>query len=135
MLESKARSLQQWPPATHPMALKLVSDITSKRADSQIRAGKVNQLCDRFPSLEAAIRSRNNEDFRKATVEIARAAKSDDKAISALKLIQSENLSAFLKFAAEVYIGIGPDKAQVTVTSADVDDLFDEDGEPEAETA
>lgn len=107
------------------MAFKLKD--TKLRADSQVRAGKVNLLCDRFPALEAAIKSRNNSDFRRAIGEIARAAKTDDKAISALSLIQAENLSAFLKFCAEVYVGVGPTQAQVTVTSADVDDLFDDD--------
>lgn len=111
------------------MAFELVSDIKSKRADSQVRAGKVNQLCDRFPSLEGAIKSRNNQDFRKAIAEIARTAKTDDKAIAALNLITAENLSAFLKFCAEVYVGVGPTKTEVTVTKEDVDALFDDDSD------
>ena len=70
------------------------------------RARTVAALAARFPSLEAAIRSRNNSDFRTAIAEVARAAASLEAAVTLLETIQAENLSAFLQFCGDVFEGV-----------------------------
>jgi len=59
-------------------------------------------MANAFPPLEAAIRSRNNLDFRHVIVKLARAAESENQAWEWLSLFPAENLSAFLQFAEEI---------------------------------
>lgn len=113
------------------MAL-VIKVLDEKRAQAKARALKVVNLATRFPSLEHAMRSRNNEDFRLAVAQLARGAKSEEAAVKALSIITSENFSAFMQFASDVFQDIGPRHPQASA-SINTDDLFeDEAGEPPA---
>lgn len=104
------------------MSLKL-KNITDKRANIQVRANAILAIATKFPALEAAMRSRNNKDFRNAVVEIIRAAKDDASASALADVLSIENLSAYNQFCAEVFEGLDTGKPQAA-GSVDISKLF-----------
>jgi hypothetical protein len=100
-----------------------LKNITDKRANIQVRANAILAIATKFPTLEAAMRSRNNRDFRCAIVEILRAASSDESAETLADVLSIENLSAFNQFAAEVFEGLDSAKPQAA-SKVDIEKLF-----------
>jgi hypothetical protein len=100
-----------------------LKNISDKRANIQSRAHAILAIATKFPALEAAMRSRNNRDFRLAVVEIVRAAKDDDSASALADVISIENLSAYNQFCAEVFEGLDSAKPQAA-SKVDIEKLF-----------
>lgn len=107
------------------MSLKLrEATLNSLKPKAQARAKAIAQLADKIPELESAIRSRNNEDMRKAIVAVARGAKNEETAAVLLGIISAENLSAFLQFCDGLFEGV--DSAKPRASAVDISGLLND---------